>query len=112
METTTKTLTVADNTNREQCIKMLAAAESIPPEIRNATLTTASWVRVIYQDPELRKPLDGMQPDDRDANGLWITKVWPDAAEPGGYACARVMIPWSSIRQVRIMAVDTTDQPF
>ena len=109
METTQ---TLSNNATREKYAEMLGVAAAIPAEIRNATLTSATWVRVLYQDADLRGPVEGMYPDDRDDRGLWITKVWPHDREPGGYAAARVMIPWSSIRQIHVMAVDTTDQPF
>ncbi len=111
---TTHTLTLTDNTDRADYVQMLAAAESIPPELRNATLTSATWVKVTRHGTAHQAPqtLDGMHPDDRDPNGLWISKVYPHAAEPGGYAVKRELIPWAGIRSIEIMAVDTAEQPF
>ena len=39
-------------------------------------------------------------------------KVYQDQREPGGYGAKCVMIPWTAIADIEIMAIDATEQPF
>lgn len=110
METTQLTLSDPKSANKYKA--MIIAASVVPDEIRNATLTSATWVKVHYAASLGHPPIDGVEPDDRDDIGLWLTKVYPCAEDQGGFTAKRVMIPWSAIRQIEILAVELTDQPF